>query len=311
MSPRRVVGYVGEGRARRPLYHDDVIEGTPHGIPVGSPEAAAAIARVGGSETPLRRNHGLFPDRPALNSPEHLQKSRMNGARRHKEVVAAQRPAVIEEVPVSEPTIRSSNIPEDIPELPEHGPDDDPYLTLIAAANEARQAIAGERIALVAYEEAELRARHAQKALAAAWEIVATTVELDAMTVAARLQGDNEPLPGRVLATVEELPVPEPFVEEVRASVELDEHPDAVRTVKPSQVKRESPKPGGLTRRQAEVLAAVIAANGNLPAAARAMGVSRELVDVTLKAVGRKSLLPAELIPDLPASFAKYSTVPA
>ena len=84
MSPRQVLGYEGEGRARRPIYRDETIDTSPlAGLPVGSPEAAAAIDRVAGVKAAETYGRTAYP-----------KESVLNGARRHQEVMAERRAAV-------------------------------------------------------------------------------------------------------------------------------------------------------------------------------------------------------------------------
>lgn len=67
----------------------------------------------------------------------------------------------------------------------------------------------------------------------------------------------------------------------------------------------------GLTIREDEILTAAVRHGGSLTAAANELRISRAQVDVTLERIGKRGLLPAELIPKLPARFAKYSGVQA
>lgn len=226
------------------------------------------------------------PDhRPDPGAAAHMQQSRMKGAKRHVEIVAASRAAPAkEEVPVSEePTNRSTNIPESIPEaepveLPEHVGGDDPYLTLIAAANEARQATTAARVARVVLEDAEHRAELAREVLAAAWQVVSLTEELEALTLAA------SPAAIRHERLLEGLPddaiLPEPFAEEARASAVLDEHPEGAHTVKPSRS-----RPGGpdsrareADQRGREVLAALERHGGDTRKAGLELGMRGNVV---------------------------------
>lgn len=330
MSPRTRVGYEGEGRARRPIYRDDVIEGTPHGIPVGSPEAAAAIARVGGGAAralEIQRNDDLFPGRPALGSEAHLQQSRVKGAKRHVEVVAATRPAPSKEEPAvsEEPTNRSTNIPADIPGAePEPQPTWEPVervelhdaLNLLEhAARDAGEAWVAKLAAADAAIAADEAWRAASQSLNDAWQLVEVGAGLDRISEILsaspaevrheRLLEELRPV-SRLADVAEDLQR-----EEARASVELDEHPDAAHTVKPS-----GPKAGrasnGLSPHQQRVIEATLRLRGDRKAVARELGMKYvESVDGALEYAGRKGQLPVELIPLLPARFAKYATVPA
>lgn len=193
--PRQVIGYEGEGRARRPIYRDEVIDPSPlAGLPVGSPEAAAAIARVGSrtSDRPV----ALQITRPPMGSPEHLAQSRRNGAARASAVYAARRATTApQEVPMSLPALP------DTVEL-------DPL----------------EHLAQVAAEAA--RARQAKVAADEAWDIARETLA----TAYARLS-PFVTLTAHISEPVE--PVA-PMAQEAAASVALDEHPEAAHTVKPA-----------------------------------------------------------------------------
>lgn len=65
--------------------------------------------------------------------------------------------------------------------------------------------------------------------------------------------------------------------------------------------------PGPLSRQQMRVLESALRHGGDFTAIAREVGCSRQNARGALDAVGRKGLLPVELIPRLPASFAKYT----
>lgn len=66
-----------------------------------------------------------------------------------------------------------------------------------------------------------------------------------------------------------------------------------------------------LTRRQREILDAVIAARGDRRQAAGALATKIATVEATLEHIGKKGSLPIDLIPLLPARFAKFARVPA
>lgn len=72
---------------------------------------------------------------------------------------------------------------------------------------------------------------------------------------------------------------------------------------------RPAPEAGGgpgLTVFQQQVVDATLRTRGDRVAVAKELHVLRESVEGTLERVGKKGLLPAELIPLLPARFAKY-----
>jgi len=64
-----------------------------------------------------------------------------------------------------------------------------------------------------------------------------------------------------------------------------------------------------LSGQQQRILDATVKHRGDRQAAALEVGVSPSNVNVTLHAIGAKGLLPIELIPQLPAGFAKYTGV--
>lgn len=64
--------------------------------------------------------------------------------------------------------------------------------------------------------------------------------------------------------------------------------------------------PNGLTRRQADVLAVVSGHSGDRKAAARELGITFQSVEGILETIGRRGLLPADLIAKLPSRFATF-----
>lgn len=72
----------------------------------------------------------------------------------------------------------------------------------------------------------------------------------------------------------------------------------------------QEPRIAGLSPRQAQAIA-LMSQGHNRAEVARQMATSYQTVDGLLEAAAKKGLLPAELVPLLPARFAKYSSVPA
>lgn len=70
------------------------------------------------------------------------------------------------------------------------------------------------------------------------------------------------------------------------------------------------PRVAGLSPRQAEAIA-LMSEGHNRAEVARQMATTYQTVDGLLEAAAKKGLLPAELVPLLPARFAKYSSLPA
>jgi hypothetical protein len=178
---RRCVGYTGEGRARQPVYVDEgpSAANSSDGIAsLGRLSALtedqlttdAALERAAAAEAHGRRSPaewGRQPatrnaTRPALGSPDHLQQSRLDGARRHVEVVAARRPPPPDEEPVmaTEPAAPTTS------DLDPDGP----LMALATASHEAADARAQ-------YEAAEYRWTEARLALLAAWRAVGIDAE--------------------------------------------------------------------------------------------------------------------------------------
>lgn len=311
---RHVVGYEGVGKSRRPIYADE----GPASSAVHDPVAAIGVlsaTQVKGSLAPTAgagqveisrvevdeatraqaraarttvRPRGGSGGTQIVRPGDQIQASRMNGAARHVEVIAARKPAVdhpwgparnyhakpqpaTEEESVSEPRAdHAENIP-------------DPIAASIAMLSEAVTTAAEAWDAKVAADREADHARawwaQARVALDEAYRAIAipTVVEL------AALPASDPPTP---------------------------KAPEAV--VEPTERK---PKPvtagtKPLTTHEQRVLDATVANKGDRKAVAKALGLNfDQSVDQALQKVGQKGRLPIELIPLLPARFAKYSGV--
>lgn len=89
-----------------------------------------------------------------------------------------------------------------------------------------------------------------------------------------------------------------------------DSEPVGLPGLTAAETRREAaggdPRPT-LGRQQQRILDAVTAARGDRHAAARSIGTNEKNVTTTLHQLGKRGLLPIDLIPQLPAGFAKYS----
>lgn len=275
--PRTIVGYEVEGRLRRPIYRDEVIDPGPlAGLPVGSPEAAAAIARVAAAASP---------------GDPHMAKSRRNGTRRHFAVMAERRGK--EEDPVrNEP---SEDMHETIPDTLR----DDPS-PLERLAEAAAWADTAHRAKVAADEAWDI----ARDALEVAW----ATVRHEGIAGAAPLYTLNLPPREDVDAATVEVVVEQTAVEDVvDAETERAEARRRAATLTAQHVDRalffESVT---LTDRQRRVLD-LFAEFRDRKRVAAILGIRYQSVDGVLKAICARGLMPAELYADLPARFATYA----
>lgn len=328
----RVIGYEGEGRARRPVFADEgPASGRGRG---GTPGDHAEVARLaqadasklvevggrmpsGGASTIERRmvteaERGRWRQRdeapspiarvtvarPALGSPEHIQASRMRGAARHVQVMAERRSAPTateEEPPVSA----------DIAPPPEDEESPEPLgATLSILADAARLA----QEAWEQRERAEANWIAARQALEGSW--LATWFGFQGPLPRDAEEPEQPPhdhvhYSGRG-ATIDEAiaDLGPPFAPEP-----ADDAPEVV-TRRPEPV----PAAGGgpaikLGKQQRRILELTVANKGDRQATAAAMGLTVTAVLSALHTIGRKGALPIELIPLLPAGFAKYTGV--
>jgi hypothetical protein len=156
-------------------------------------------------------------------------------------------------------------------------------------------------------EAARIRMSAAQQALRSAWAAVDGTSDPGSMEVPALPRIDAAPVSPaeapqrpRVVRTAEE---------EARSRQNGTAAMLAGRAHRTTRAKGED----GLTPRQREVLDAALATDGDRKAASVLLGTSVMVVEATLETVGKKRLLPTELIAKLPPRYAKYApqAVPA
>jgi hypothetical protein len=285
--------------------------------------------------------------RPAMNSPEHLQQSRLRGARRHVEVVAAQhaRAASPSTPPPEEPAMVEPAAPPEPAAV--EGLLGDTLAILADAARSAQEAWDRHQAA-----EATWLAERA--ALEAAW--LALWYQPGWMAPAEL--GPDEPPPDRLpmqsieladgtpmqvhsdgapetLAALRELgeaamahlqaerataiEPPVPFPSGGHSQEIADDAPEVV-TRRPESIAAAAHAHGGgsgarakqssgLTRRQEEVLAVVRRHHGDRAKAAAELKVRYQSVNTVLEAIGKAGKLPTELIAQLPASFARFTGV--
>lgn len=266
-----------------------------------TPEELAAARAREAKPTHLTRGvaaDGHLPTRPPTPPSQadaaRMAISRQNGARRHVEVTAANRRALEAQRAIGFPIDRLEDHQEEpavatTPD-PEPGQTEPPQTTLQVLADAVRTAQdawdelqAAERL----QDQARVAWQGARAALGAAYRALDNPPPIDI----------SDPLP------VEPPPPPAP-----------SERPPA--PPKPPRDREVASQPTGggpgrpLTTIQERVLDAAIRHRGNQRAVAGELGFKHyQQVTDTLKKIGAKGLLPIELIPLLPASFAKYSSV--
>lgn len=340
---RRVVSYEGEGKRRRPVYADEgpaaasTSDGlaslgrlsalTSHDLDDG---AGRRVERrdITQAEIEARRERDSVPDhltRPTLatagpgliDDRERAQASRRRGAEANRARIAASkaprtaasyRPEPKEEPAVTEPTQEPEDVPVSWLEPP--------MTTLIAVADAANEAA-------LAWEEkikGETRWLEASAALLAAWRALPPLPE----TVP--LYRVHEPI------APDEPTEADRFIHEVSIQAQIDsETEEEVEAAVASAVEAaavlypstELPAIGGgpaprrnvreartegLTARQAKAIQ-LMQAGSNRADIARSMGTTYQTVDGLFEAAAKKGLLPIELIPLLPARFARYQGV--
>ena len=312
---RRCIGYEGEGKARRPIYED---QGPANGRGASdsgramvarlsdlttaslSPSAGAAAVVERRMATEAQRAHWRTPAaaespiapvavrRPALDSPEHLQASRMRGAARHVEVITARRPTPAP--PPEEPVMDA----EPAPAAPEPEDPVDPFATALWAVRDAADEAAEAWSLRI---EAEGRWRAAEAALRASVEALAAPVRPDVLAAIDEfVASQSTPL--------------EPPASAADASSESGPEPaEKPVVVAPRRQAREprGNRDAGLSARQAKAIE-LLTSGKTRAEAARDMGVSYQTIDGLIEAAAKKGLVPAELYPVLPARFAKYAT---
>lgn len=236
---RRIVGYEGEGRHRRPVYEDlgPARAGDVGGLAAAGrlsaldirgtdrPEGAGPVERrlVTDAERAARRD-----DRPAIDPAARLQQSRLNGAARTSAIHAARR---AERAPQEEPAMV---------EEPRTEPDTsiEPSTPLEALADAAARADAARRVKEAADE---------------AWRSAAAQLEASMAEVNAILATPTAQLAASIREFAAAVPVEGP----TNGSTNIPDFmhpastPTAVATKNPA-ARQAKPKPGGDAKRAAD-----------------------------------------------------------
>lgn len=266
--------------------------------------------RSGWDSTPA-----VMPGAP--NDPERMQASRQRGAERHVEVIAARTaatyrpmpersPAIQEEAVSQEPAhiVSSESPPPDFDLDADTEPRADTLAVLADAVGNAAEAWAEAKRTDHEADMARIRWRQARAALDAAYR----ALDNPPPAVAPDVDPDHEAAKANLIRALQD----------AAAAAELRATEDASPATAPQLVEppaigggpeKRQVGPGKLTVRQAAILAATTAHKGDRKAAAKDAATSVSVVEQTLEYIGKKGLLPIELIPLLPARFAKYSGV--
>lgn len=376
---RRVIRYEGEGRHRRPIFEDlgpasaagrghDGQDGHATVARLSSLEASKVVGigeRLQGGAGAVERRMATTaqreawrserpapaspiapvrvgtPARPAMGSREHLRQSRMNGARRHVEVV--KRPSILEDaaalgrqqvalIGLADPPVIPSPPEEephvnDVAALPPSVRDNDAVdpQTIVPdpdAGPLARLAIAAA-VANDAWRERQ-RADAVWAEANHAWQASNRALSLAADEVRAFLAGEFEPElaepaePRRSTAA----PAPDPTATNPAAALAAyardraagDDRAGDDVAGEPGKTAAETRRAAagggpGLPPKQARILAATVKHKGDRKAVSADLKVPVSNIENQLELIGRKGLLPIDLIPLLPARFAKYSGV--
>lgn len=183
----------------------------------------------------------------------------------------------------------------------------DTFEALAEAAAQASEAWAHRQAAGIAWDIAQ---EALEAALGEVEVILHPPVALAAAFVATAAPDETEPDHEAAKANI---------VRSLREAAVVAEHVDVERIAEAAPAgggpaKRPYTRPRvadlPLTAHQERVLAAVVRARGNRKAVAAEFGFKAyQSVDQTLEVAGKKGRLPIELIPLLPARFAKYSGV--
>jgi hypothetical protein len=239
---------------------------------------------------------------------EHLAASRARGAQRHVQVIAERRavtPAAEEEPAMTD---ESETPAPDVDDAPPRVALEEALELLASRATAAAGAWSDKVAADQAWEAASA-------ALDAAWALVGRGQQLDAAGIRLQVLGDLVEAADRAIAVGIDGEEPElaSAVAAVEEALEL-EAPGTLERVEPvAPTASNGAEPVDeltrLTTHQRKVIEATIRLQGDRKAVAEELHVMREGVDVVLESIGKKGLLPAFIIPLLPARFAKYSTV--
>lgn len=257
---------------------------------------------------------------------ERMAASRNRGARRHVEVISKPRPspAPLEEVaPVSEERAdHSATIPVPDPDEPVAPTLDEHLEALGEQSRRAREAWLERIAALVAFESADEIWTAARVDLVSAWGNLGlgTPIKLrmSPALVDAITSGEAQIAAGQS-STLDEVRRSIAAIDEVEAAVVEPGDPDAglptaddvLGILKEPTPAEEAHELSRLTSYQRRALEAVTRHRGDRKAAAVDLGTKHfQSIDSALESIGSKGLLPAELIPLLPARFARYASVP-
>ena len=259
---RELVGYEGEGRHRKPIWRDLVVDEPKFGHmePAFQGPVERRFVDPAALATPEPTQPAPVPDRGRY-TPQELAERRQRGQ-------AAMRAAIATPEP-QEPAV-TDNAP-DVDALPPST-----FTEIAAAALEAARRHELVIAARVAAEAADAALNDALAALNDAW------------------------------ATIGDEGAPQPLVA-VLTEPQAASEPREPVAAHPKPAKRQRKDQGVLTSRQEQIVAAVRNAGGSMPRAAEALRTSDANIRATLKSVAEKGLLPADVVPMLPASWAKYA----
>lgn len=253
---------------------------------------------------------------PHIATAEHMQQSRMRGAARHVEVVAASKSTPARRdwnghaPKAPAPAIEEETTVEDAgQDLTAESPTDPVYATLailtdavVAAAEAWTEKLQAE--ALV--DQANLTWLQARAALDAAYRALEAPPQVEHIAFAEAPAGpdpDIEAAKANIIRTLREAAA---AADKLTSTDDVNPEPIGGGPAPRRNVRE--PRTEGLTTRQAKAIE--LMQGGKTRAdIARAMGTTYQTVDGLFEAAAKKGLLPIELIPLLPARFAKYTGV--
>lgn len=300
---RRVLRYEGEGRTRKPIYDD----GDGGASATGRADPMQAI---GAMRLPGMPKDGVSTERRAVG--QALVDARMK--------VDDQEPTAraVEEEPVTDiegttyaqievdagpaqPGAADPGIPPASTELTQATVVAIALASLAVVAEEANAAWVRKSEATEVAIAADAAWAEAQAALGEAWAEVNEAMEGRWAEPAIPTPADDDH--AHYILSV---PIDPPTILEA-ALAAASESPEAEEVVEASVGEHSR-----LTHHQTNVLASTIKHDGDRRAVARELRMKHvQSVDVALDAIARKGLMPASLIPLLPARFAKYPGIPA
>lgn len=290
----RVVRYEGEGRHRRPVYADE------------GPSSAAARDPIA-----IHANGGLPHLAVPTGGAGPIERRLISEAERQVRADMARRGALFESL-VAE--ARAKQSPNGVSAMP--APEPDPVVepatpntrlrALADAAMTAATAWTAREIAIEAWRTAQA---DLEAAIAAVSGPVTPTPPADPEpTLVDQYEAVRASLADHAEsseAAIAPAPV-KPTAEGGRATAEQLQRSRRNGQAAMQRVKREK---GVLGAQQQRILDAVVRHGGDRKAAAAEIGVSDGNIAATLRNIGEKGLLPIDLIPKLPAAFAKYTGV--